>query len=199
MATESKEQNFVITPLFRVSYAHVWAPQEAKGSGKKYYAVTAIFDKDADLEPMKKLLAAAKAKKFPGYSGKVKSPIRFGRRGDGVTTEDEFDFEKNPEYEGKYVCVFRSYERPVGVVDAQRQPIIDQAEFYSGCYAVASISAFGYDQEGSKGVSFGLRNVMKIKDGEPLAGSAKAEVDFASVDTSGFGTDNADLFDTDGI
>lgn len=188
---EEKKQTYIITPEFRVSYANIWVPKE-NDKGKKVFSVTAIFPPDTDLAPLKALLVQAKEAKFPNMKGKCKTPLRFGN-------DEEYDLEKNPEYAGNWITSFRSYERPVGVVDLQRQPILDQQDFYSGCYAVASVSAYAYDFEGTKGVAFGLRNIMKTRDGEPLAGTAKAEVDFAEMDTSKFKANNAELFDMEGI
>ena len=46
-------------------------------------------------------------------------------------------------------------------------------------YARVTINFFPYDTQGSKGVGCGLGNVMKTRDGEPLAGGASAASDFA--------------------
>ena len=48
-------------------------------------------------------------------------------------------------------------------------------------YARVTINFFGYMSNGKKGVGCGLGNVMKTRDGEPLAGGASAASDFASV------------------
>lgn len=184
---EEKKQTYIITPEFRVSYANIWVPK-TNDKGKAVYSCTAIFPKDTDLQPLKALLMQAKEAKFPNMKGKCKNPLRFGN-------EEEYDLDKNPEYRDCWITSFRSYGRPVGVVDTQRQPIIDQQDFYSGCHAVASITAYAYDFEGTKGVAFGLRNLMKTRDDEPLAGTAKAEVDFAEMDTSKFTANNSELFE----
>ena len=54
-------------------------------------------------------------------------------------------------------------------------------DIYSGMYARVTINFFGYMSNGKKGVGCGLGNVMKTRDGEPLAGGASAASDFASV------------------
>ena len=48
-------------------------------------------------------------------------------------------------------------------------------------YARVTINFFGYMSNGKKGVGCGLGNVMKTRDGEPLAGGASAASDFAEV------------------
>ena len=48
-------------------------------------------------------------------------------------------------------------------------------------YARVTINFYAYDTAGNRGVGCGLGNVLKIRDGEPLAGGASAESDFAGV------------------
>jgi hypothetical protein len=52
------------------------------------------------------------------------------------------------------------------------------AELYPGAIVRASVNAFAYDRKGNKGVSFGLNNVQKIRDGARLDSRKKAEDDF---------------------
>ena len=54
-------------------------------------------------------------------------------------------------------------------------------DIYSGMYARVTINFFGYNTAGKRGVGCGLGNVMKTRDGEPLAGGASAAADFAGV------------------
>ena len=59
---------------------------------------------------------------------------------------------------------------------------MEQGEFYPGCWARVSTNAYAYEQKGNKGVAFGLINIQKLRDDDPLAGSAvKAESDFEPV------------------
>ena len=183
----------VITPLFRVSFPHVFEPQ-TNDDGKEVYGVTAIFDSDADLKEMKALVKKAAEKKWPGKElkwgnerGQIRSPLR---------RDDTHDLEKYPEYEGKITAGMRSYGRQPGLVGPDKKAILDKRDFYSGCYAIAEVTAFAYEQKGNKGVSFGLSNVMKMKDGEPLAAGVRAEVAFEKVKREDYGiTDNSDEFD----
>ena len=43
-----------------------------------------------------------------------------------------------------------------------------------------SITAFGYDVKGNKGISFALNNVQKWADGERLDGRVRAEDEFSA-------------------
>ena len=48
-------------------------------------------------------------------------------------------------------------------------------------WAIVSVTFFGYDVSGNRGVACGLNNIMKFKDGERLGGRSSAESDFADV------------------
>ncbi len=74
----------------------------------------------------------------------------------------------------------KSKSKP-GIVDSDRETIIDQSEFYSGCFARATVSAYAYDYMGNKGVSFNLLNVQKLDDGEPFSARSRPEDDFADA------------------
>lgn len=94
---------------------------------------------------------------------------------------DDTDLDKYPENEGHYLLNCRS-KKKVGLVDTDRQPILDADEVYSGCWAYLSVSSFAYDNE-SKGVSFFLNNIMKARDDEPFGGgSSSPDEDFADVE-----------------
>lgn len=93
---------------------------------------------------------------------------------------DESDVEKYPENEGHYLLNARS-KKKVGLVDRDRQPILDASEIYSGCWAYVSVTSFAYDNE-SKGVSFFLNNIMKARDDEPFgSGASTPDEDFADI------------------
>ena len=48
-------------------------------------------------------------------------------------------------------------------------------------YARVTINFFGYNRAGKRGIGCGLGNVMKTREGEPLAGGASAQADFAGI------------------
>lgn len=69
-----------------------------------------------------------------------------------------------------------------GIVDADRQPILEHSEIYSGIYGRASITFYAFNTKTSRGIACGLQNVQKLRDGEPLGGHSSAEEDFADDD-----------------
>ena len=94
---------------------------------------------------------------------------------------DDTDLDKYPENEGHWLLNARS-KKKVGLVDRDRQPILDNDEIYSGVWAYVSVTSFAYDNE-SKGVSFFLNNIMKARDDERFGGgSSSPDEDFADVE-----------------
>ena len=72
------------------------------------------------------------------------------------------------------------------MVDANVQPILDQSEVYSGCYGKISVTFYGYNSNGNRGIAAGLGNIQKLKDGESLGGRTSAADDFATEDEDDF-------------
>jgi hypothetical protein len=66
-----------------------------------------------------------------------------------------------------------------GIVDLNRNEIIDQDGIKSGDYARVSMNAYAYDVNGNRGVSFGLGNVQLVAEGEALSSRTRAEDDFS--------------------
>jgi hypothetical protein len=58
------------------------------------------------------------------------------------------------------------------------------SNIYSGMYGRVTIRFFGYSNSGNKGIGCGLGNILKTRDGEPLAGNTSAASDFAGIGSS---------------
>ena len=162
----------VITGKVRFSYANVFEPKSVNGSNPKY-SVSLIIPK-SDQQTLEKIHAAIETVKKEGahkWGGKVPANLKLPLRdGDTDRADDEA-------YANSYFINVSSTTKP-GIVDQDLNPIMDQSEFYSGCYGRASINFFAYNTNGNKGVSAALQNLQKLEDGEPLGGKAKAEDDF---------------------
>ena len=165
----------------RWSYANVWQPKSINGGTPKY-SVSLIIPK-SDTVTVSKIKAAMKAaydegesklkgsgKTIPAYEG-LKKPLRDG---DLERPDDEA-------YANSYFVNANSATAP-GVVDADRNPVINTSEVYSGVYGRASINFYAFNSNGNKGIACGLNNLQKIRDGEPLGGKSRAEDDFADDD-----------------
>ena len=186
MANAVKNPMKVITgPRTRWSYANVWEPKSVNGGTPKY-SVSLIIPKD-DTATVEKINAAIQAAYEEGAgklkgNGKsvpplaaIKLPLRDG---DVERPDDET-------YAGCYFVNANNASAP-GIVDADRQPILERSEVYSGVYGRASISFYAFNSSGNKGIACSLNNLQKIADGEHLGGKASAEDDFATVEDDDF-------------
>jgi len=164
----SKEQ--LMTPKFKVSFPAVFTPQEYNGKTK--YSVTMCFDKGENIDSLKKLVKDCAVEKWGKLPKPFKSPFRDG--------DTEKDTEKYPSFENT-IFVAASSQFQCGLVDQKRQPIIDESEFYAGCYARAIVGVYPWEFQGKKGVSFNLINVQKMADGEKLSGRSNASDAFEDI------------------
>ncbi len=169
----------------RWSYVNAWEPKSINGGAPKY-SVSLIIPK-SDTKTIEKIQAAIQAayeegqgklkgngKSVPALSV-LKTPLRDG---DAERPDDEA-------YADSYFVNANSGTAP-GIVDADRQPIIDRSEVYSGVYGRASINFYAFNSNGNKGIACGLNNLQKIRDGEPLGGKSRAEDDFDTEDDDDF-------------
>ena len=169
----------------RWSYVNAWEPKSINGGAPKY-SVSLIIPK-SDTKTLEKIRAAIQAAYEEGQSklkgngrsvlalSALKTPLRDG---DAERPDDEA-------YANSYFINANSGTVP-GIVDADRNPILERSEVYSGVYGRASINFYAFNSNGNKGIACGLNNLQKIRDGEPLGGKSRAEDDFAEEDEDDF-------------
>ena len=165
-----------------MSYLNVNEPKTPLGGGTPKYSVSLIIPK-SDTATVEKIRAAIRAAYEEGQgklrgSGKtvpalesIKTPLRDGdkdRKGDEA-------------YKDAYFVNANSTTKP-GVVDADRNTILDSSELYSGIIGRASINFYAFNSNGNRGIACGLNNIQKLADGTPLGGHSRAEDDFADLD-----------------
>lgn len=185
MITPQVKENKVIFGPCRLSYTHVfnrYNPDGDQADGKYMTNVLIPKDEKKTIEAINKAIAEAKKQAIVSKWGgkepkKLDMPLR-----DGDEKDDE-------NYEGHLFVNAKSNTRP-GIVDRKKVPIVDEEEVYSGVWAIVSVTFFGYDKNGNKGVACGLNNIMKFKDDEHFGGRVSAESDFGNVD---LGDDDDDL------
>lgn len=169
----------VIVPC-RFSYLHCWEPESVNG-GEPKYSVSAIIPKSdtRTVEAIKAAIEQAKKESISKWGGKIpanlKTPLRDG----------DIDRLDDEAYKDCYFFNANSRQAPQ-VVDSKVQPILDQSEVYSGCYGRISVTFYGYNSNGNRGIAAGLGNIQKLKDGEALGGRSKAADDFDTVEDDDF-------------
>jgi len=175
----SNPMKVITGPDTRWSYANVWEAKSINGGTPKF-SVSLIIPK-SDTRTVAKVKAAIEAAYHEGEAklkgnGKtvpplstIKTPLR-----DGDTERPD-----DPAYANAYFINANSATAP-GIVDADRQPVLNRSEIYSGVYGRASINFYAFNSNGNRGIACGLNNLQKVRDGEPLGGKSSAEDDFGT-------------------
>lgn len=170
----------LVTPNFRAAFISVFKATSMKNAdgttNKPKFSIRAAFPPTADLSPLKKEAQSVAVEKW----------------GDKIPKTLRNPFRRNDELENPVVGIGEDWiimsfsaneDRRPGIVDAKLQDIIDDSDVYSGAWYRAQVRAFAYDQAGNKGVSFGLQNVQKLRDDDPLGnGRIPASKAFEPVD-----------------
>ena len=169
----------VVTGIVRLSYANIWDPKAPVSGGDPRYSCSLIIPKSdtETVDAINRAIDCAIQEGIGKFGGKIpnkaalKLPLRDG----------DIDRPEDEAYAGCYFLNANSREKPQ-VVDKQVQPILDQTEVYSGCYGRITVTFYGYNSNGNRGVAAGLGNIQKLKDGDSLGGRAKASEEFEPVD-----------------
>lgn len=169
--TQKQTETRYTTPRARLSFPFLAEPRKPDQDGKKaMFEVSLIFDAAAQATPEWKaireaVLACAKAK-WPNIPpAKIAFPFN---KGDQKTTKTG---ERMDGYDDGTLYFSAKSTQRVTLIDMSQSPVDGEA-FYGGCYVRARVVPYAYDFEGKKkGVSFGLRGVQLVADGERFGGS----------------------------
>lgn len=165
--------NEIIIPC-RLSYAHIWEPASVNGSDPKYSVCCIIPKGDTKtLTRLNALIDKVKNESAGKWGGKVPKKLKLPLRDGDAERDDE-------NYADAMFLNCNSANAPK-VIDGRCQPIMDDDEVYSGCYANVKISIFAFNSSGNQGIGCGLVAVQKTKDGTRLSGSTGTE-GFNAVD-----------------
>lgn len=183
--SNTKDETRVITPEAIISYPHLDKPQPSNDGKPPKYSAAFVFLKGSDLAKLKAAAIAAGVKKF---GANIKLP-----NGQSITFEQALaegifksPFRKDGLMkgypEGSIFITARTAQAPQVVYGDLKQVPLDQIKtaIYPGAKVRASLTAFGYDNSGNKGVSFALNSVQKIGDGDRLDNRVAAENEFTA-------------------
>lgn len=171
------------SPPVRASYPKLFEPEINEKGKKVYSCVLLIEDTDsgrAFLKEAEALADDAGRAKFRNYDDLKKSQ--------GFKKAVRYDVDKYKEIQPKVIAFInaRSYDTPPGVVsiyagpDGKPAKITDPTLVYPGVYLKASLHAYAYDQDKSKGVALGLGNVQVLShlNGARIDSRVAAEEEF---------------------
>lgn len=166
----------VVTGKVRFSYVNIFRSKSFQQGQDAKYSICLLIPKK-DKKTIKAIKDAIEETIQEGITSKwggkkpanLHTPLRDG---------DEEKAEEQPEYEEMYFLNANSTTKP-GIIDRDRNEILDPDEVYSGCWGRASINFFAYNNQGNKGVGVGLNHIQKLSEGERLGGRrTTAEEDF---------------------
>lgn len=191
-----------VTPVFRGSFVNVFSPQSVDG-GEPKYGLSAVWEpkkfgpKDKKRwNAMMNALDAESKRAFKKGLKELPGNYKKGVR-DGAEKESLEGYGPGTKF-----ASLTSKMRP-GVVDMNGNDISPEEgnadEVYSGAYFQATVTVYSYDNK-NKGVSLGLYNLRKVKDGPRLDLRTNAAEDFeddSELDDGWLDEDEDDDLDND--
>lgn len=170
----------IVTDRARLSFTHLFEPYANNPGQEAKYSVTVLVPK-SDIATKQRIDAAITAAKQQGvtkcWGGAMPPVVAIAvHDGDGVRPNGEPFGE---ECKGHWVFTASSKQAPQ-VVDIGLNPVINQTDVYSGCYARVCVNFFPYNSNGKRGIGIGLQAVQKLEDGEPLGGRVSAAEAFGT-------------------
>ena len=181
MAEEKKPR--LLTPKFRVSFPQVWHKKAFKEGDAGRYSLTALFEpamfSDGDKGKWKALLRACNAvavKEWKKTYAQAEDDSGYTLPFHKGDTENKWG--RGP---GIVFCTFAAVLRRPSIIDVHGIALTEDGddEFYSGCYARASVNPY-VPKGWRKTMAIGLNNLQKLGNGERLDSFSSAEDDFGS-------------------
>lgn len=187
----------IITPAFRGSYVSLFKPTANKKNPDqipKYKITVALNKKNPEHIKFHKKLTDQIRKAVVDKWGEKRADriIEIMKNYPLKDGDNQNSEEPTAELEGHWFINATADRRP-GLVDKNREDILDEDEAYSGAWYRITGNLYCWEHEtGGKGVSLGLHNVQKVKDDEHFSGKTKASDDFDDWDDD---SDDDDLLD----
>lgn len=170
------------TPEFRAAFISVFKATSMKNAdgtdSAPKFSIRACFPPTAKLDALKKEAQLAAQEKWGDKIPKtLRNPFRLNEELDVPIVGIGDDW--------VIMSFSANADRRPGIVDAKCEDIIanDEQEVYSGAWYRAQVRAYAYEKAGNKGVAFGLQNVQKLRDDDPIGnGRIPASKAFEPVD-----------------
>jgi hypothetical protein len=171
----------VITPKAMLSYPHLDKPQpKKKPTDKSKFSAALVFAPGTDLSALEAAAEAAVEDRWGAKGveklrkGQLRSPFRKDATSKGYEDGSVFINARSDYKPGLvYLWPEPGTNKPAEVADEDVRDV-----FYPGAQVRAQLSAFTYDTDGNKGVSFGLNHVQKLAEGKRIDGRGPANEAF---------------------
>lgn len=205
MAKEKREIVKFTTPVFRVSFPHLFEAHSMSDDpkAKAKFGLSAIWTPAKFTEKEKvnwrKIREAMNAESIRAFkkawkdleADTYKKGLRNGSSKEGLEGYGEGTMFANLTTKNRPGVIAVDGETKIGPEHGNAE------EIYPGCYARATVTVYSFSNKG-KGIALGLRNVQKIKDGPRIDNRTDAEDDFdEDVDSEWLNKDDDDAEDFD--
>ncbi len=164
------EKKLYQTPIGRLSYPHVFTPQEEvnpRGDYEGYSCSIFVDPEDERAKEIQQAVVAIAKEKWPN--------IPFADIKPNITCL------QREELDGQEMLVIKAKRKtdfgPPRVVNLEGKTLTEESEIYGGVWGAMMVSPYTWERLGKIGVSLGLKAVCKIRDGEPFGDSAAFEFD----------------------
>lgn len=198
MADETKKSSNLLSPLGTFNYPTLFVPRVPNNSAP---GTKARYSVDVWFAPLSAMAPEDQARYKALQNAAVTAAVdKWGREKVAVWLKEgklNMPFKKDVESKGMDPSRFETYIKPwstqqPGVVSIYRDPktgkplpVTVERQIYSGAEGRVSLRVWCFDTEGNRGVSFGLANVQKVRDGERLDGRSSAEDEFEATEDAG--------------
>ena len=184
MTEETLNKRIVTNPNFPVRFSYfkgiagkmVYNEAKSKAAGvavnERIWSTMILIPKrdEVTITKFKNVInAVAREKWGDNIPSNLKVSFRDGDKAGKGGVPDGTEAGAEP-YGGHYFMSVKSDRQP-GVLDQNKEPIIDPTAIASGDYGCVSVNCFPFDNKFGKGISFGLGNIQLVKKGEPLGGA----------------------------
>ena len=175
---DGSTSDFVMTMPVRLQWPALDEPKSAQEGQEPKYSACLLIPNGADISALNDIAAAAAKAKFGDDWAKkgIRKPFR------SQNEKAQYDGFADSEA-AKYVNASTKLPPALFGFGGPAEPLaLDTPAIYAGCWVLAKINAYAYDQKGNKGVSFGLAALMKVADDDKLrTGNFDASNGFEAV------------------
>jgi len=184
MAKKDRVRVRLVTDSGRLSFPNLFEPRSEMSDGTKFpaprYDATLLIPPDAKgLPELRAAIGKILVEEF-GPNWKQNAKLRERLPLKLVDTSKPYYADKG--LEGWFALSASNMQQQPGIVDANRQPIINPRDIYAGCWARFQVTLYAYNKAGNQGVSAALDNVQMTADGERFGGGIESAEDaFAGV------------------
>lgn len=215
VSKENKDRASAVTPVFRLSFPHLFKPSGMKGTPVEThkYSITMLFEKgdddgtkDANMKWFNDLVRQARINKFGKDKDKWPKTLHPLKNSDNDGDSPKHVSKQGYKEHWALKASTDQDHKPT-VWDQNVKEIIDPSKVYPGCYCKAEVYCYVWEfpkGSGKYGVSLMLNKVQKVKDGESFGGGKPADQVFDPVsggddedDDSGNFGDEGDDEDSD--